>query len=175
MESPMGHANLEVQIPEEEPQEPTGEGAVLVAVNGAAAAVETTVRIAKVTLHCPVCTVGHLACGVCHLQLTGSGAGRCYVCGHDSGYARISSAMEDIVNSAKPPRCYARTTRPGAATTLPTRLLRRHDVAEHQRACPASARSPTAASPAGSPATLRDHLSTAHEWPVDGIRYSAAL
>ena len=96
----MGHANPEVQIPEEEPQEPTGEGAVVVAVNGAAAAVETTVRIAKATLHCPVCTFGHLACGVCHLQLTGSGAGRCYVCGDGGGYAR-GTAMEDIVKSAK--------------------------------------------------------------------------
>ena len=46
------------------------------------------------------CAFGHLACGACHLQLTGSGAGRCYVCGDGGGYAR-STAMEDIVKSAK--------------------------------------------------------------------------
>lgn len=57
MESPMGHANPQVQIPEEEPQESAGESAVVVAVNGAAAAVEITVRIAKARLHCPVCTL----------------------------------------------------------------------------------------------------------------------
>jgi len=58
MESPMGHANPQVQIPEEEePQESAGESAVVVAVNGAAAVVEITVRIAKARLHCPVCTL----------------------------------------------------------------------------------------------------------------------
>ena len=54
----MGHANPQVQIPEEEePQESAGESAVVVAVNGAAAVVEITVRIAKARLHCPVCTL----------------------------------------------------------------------------------------------------------------------
>ncbi|XP_066313968.1 E3 ubiquitin-protein ligase SINA-like 5 [Miscanthus floridulus] len=180
MESPMGHANPQVQIPEEEePQESAGESAVVVAVNGAAAAVEITVRIAKARLHCPVCTLplkppifhcafGHLACGACHLQLTGSGAGRCYVCGDGGGYAR-GTAMEDIVKSAKvlcPHDAYGCRS-----------YVTYYEADEHQRARP---HAPCLCSEpgcgfAGTPAALRDHLSAAHSWPVDGIRYGAKL
>jgi len=117
------------------------------------------------------CAFGHLACGVCHVTSSsgGGGAGRCSVCGDGGGgYAR-STAMEDIVRSAKvlcPHDAYGCRT-----------YVTYYDAAEHQRACP---HAPCLCSEpgcgfAGTPAALRDHLAGAHSWPVDRIRYGAAL
>ncbi|OEL26586.1 hypothetical protein BAE44_0012395, partial [Dichanthelium oligosanthes] len=106
-ELPMaGHAKTEVEILEED--EATAQD-TLVAVEGDAAGVEITVRIAKAKLHCPVCTlplkppifqcaVGHLACGVCRGQLPGND--RCLVCGIAGAYGR-STALEDMVRSTR--------------------------------------------------------------------------
>lgn len=55
VESPMGPSKTKEEILKEEDEE-TGADA-LVAVEGPAAGVEITVRIAKARLHCPICTL----------------------------------------------------------------------------------------------------------------------
>ncbi|CAO2174414.1 unnamed protein product [Urochloa humidicola] len=173
-ESPMAQVEFEDL---EEADEASAKDA-LVAVEGPAAGVEITVRIAKARLHCPVCTLplkppifqclfGHLACSACLNQLPDTG--RCFVCKHIGAYGR-SKAMEDMVRTTKiqcPYDVYGCES-----------YVTYYAVAEHQRACP---HAPCICSEAGcggfvgTSAALRDHLRDAHTWPVDVVRYGTAL
>ncbi|CAO2204869.1 unnamed protein product [Urochloa humidicola] len=177
VESPMGGSAKPGVQTLEEVDEAAAEDA-LVAVEGPAAGVEITVRIDKARLHCPVCTLplkppifqclfGHLACGLCHDQLPDTG--RCFVCGHAGACGR-STALEDLVRATRI-RCPYEAYGCGSYVTY-------YAAAEHQRACPHApclCSEPDCGGFAGTPAALRDHLRDAHSWPVDAVRYGAAL
>ncbi|CAO2198744.1 unnamed protein product [Urochloa humidicola] len=168
----------QVEFQELEEADGTRAEDALVAVDGPAAGVEITVRIAKVRLHCPVCTLplkppifqclfGHLACGACRNQLPDTGP--CFVCGHVGAYGQ-STAMEDMVRSTRI-QCPYDAYGCGSYVTY-------YAVAEHQRTCPHApclCSEPGCGGFMGTPAALRDHLRDVHSWPVDAIRYGTAL
>nr|CAB3476497.1 unnamed protein product [Digitaria exilis] len=173
VQSPMAMTEEEILKEDED----TGADA-LVAVEGAAAGVEIMVRIAKARLHCPICmlplkppifqcAVGHLACGVCR-ELPGDG--RCFTCGHTGGAYARSTPLEAVVRAT-------RIQCPYDAYGCRSYVTYYH-AGDHAHACPHApclCTEPGCGGFAGPPAALRDHMRDAHSWPVDAIRYGAAL
>ncbi|KAL6847788.1 hypothetical protein ACP4OV_021916 [Aristida adscensionis] len=149
-----------------------GAGA-LVAVAGAVAQVELTVRIDKAKLHCPICKLpfkppifqfqceaGHLACSTCHGELPKD---QCYACHHAGAYRR-NTTLEDVVGWPRVPCAYSAYGCRSYVTY--------HEAGEHRRECPcAPCGCPEPGCGfVGSPPALRGHVGAVHR-PVLVVRY----
>ncbi|KAF8765996.1 hypothetical protein HU200_007931 [Digitaria exilis] len=108
------------------------------------------------------CVNGHVVCSPCRDKLKATGRGSCHVCrGAIGGYNSRCHAMERVVESVHVP-C------PHAVHGCVAKVAY-HDRRRHQEACPhAPCHCPgEACGFAGSTAALRDHVASAHGWPVE--------